>query len=806
MFLSIACIALLSLLCACASIAPQDEAQKLLASGQIEAAVKRMDDAVDAAPRDVVLRAERARLRERAATHYLMLAESQRANDQGDAAHSSYLKLLALEPGNARAQQGLQALEAETRHRELYAQALTQMQAAQEDSARALLQQILRENPQQRDARTLLRNLEERQARREASEPQLKIDLQKTVNFDLRDATLRAAFDFVTQASGLNVFFDKEVKTDQRLSVNAKDIRLENLVQLILMTQQLERKVVADNAILVYPATPQKIREHQDLISRTFYLANADVRQVQNLLRTMVKTKDIYVDEKLNLLVMRDTPEAVRYAEKLIAAHDLAEPEVMLQVEVMEIARNRLSELGARFPDQFSLTPTAAGSAGASAPGTLPLYDLLNINSRLLQFTITNPSLVINLKSQEGLTNLLANPRIRVKNREKARVLIGDRVPVITSTSTSTGFLAESVNYLDVGIRLEVEPNVFLEDEVQIKVGLEVSNIAREIRSSTGTLTYQVGTRNAATTLRLRDGETQVLAGLINDEDRSNSAQVPGLSSLPIAGRLFSSTAQTRNKTEIVLLITPRILRSIQRPDASVSEFYAGTEAAMGARPLFLKKTSESAAPAAVSNAAPTTPAIASPAPATPTQPAPEAALTPTVTAPAAATPINTPTPPAVSSLTPPNPIPVVPGGPGVAANLRVIGPSQVRPGEVFELAVHLSSTQNATRAVLGLQLDPALQFVDAQAASATEGFFERGGARATLNVLPDSSGAVQLNVTSDSAKGVVGQGELVLLRLRALSAAPGSAVAFSAFQVMGEGGAALPVAVPPAYVVRVAP
>jgi len=155
---------------------------------------------------------------------------------------------------------------------------------------------------------------------------------------------------------------------------------------------------------------------------------------------------------------------------------------------------------------------------------------------------------------------------------------------VITTTAAATGgFVSESVSYLDVGLKLEVEPQIFLEDEVGIKVGLEVSNIVKEIRQAgSNTLAYQIGTRNAATALRLRDGETQVLAGLISNEDRQSAVRVPGLGELPMIGRLFSSTTDNRVKTELVLLITPRQLRQIARPDAGSVEFAAGTESSSG--------------------------------------------------------------------------------------------------------------------------------------------------------------------------------------------------------------------------------
>ncbi|MCA1925909.1 MAG: type II and III secretion system protein, partial [Thiobacillus sp.] len=191
----------------------------------------------------------------------------------------------------------------------------------------------------------------------------------------------------------------------------------------------------------------------------------------------------------------------------------------------------------------------------------------------------------VNVKKEDSDVNILANPRIRVKNREKAKIHIGDKVPVITSNTTSTGVVSESVSYLDVGLKLDVEPNVLMRDDVQIRVGLEVSNIVREIRSNSGTLTYQIGTRNAGTTLRLKDGETQVLAGLISDEDRSAASRVPGLGDLPLIGRLFSSQRDERNKTEIVLLITPRVLRNMQAQQPALTEFRSGTDNAIGSSP-----------------------------------------------------------------------------------------------------------------------------------------------------------------------------------------------------------------------------
>jgi general secretion pathway protein D len=176
---------------------------------------------------------------------------------------------------------------------------------------------------------------------------------------------------------------------------------------------------------------------------------------------------------------------------------------------------------------------------------------------------------VVNLLATDSDNRLLANPKVRVKNREKAKVHIGQKVPVITTTSTANVGVSSSVSYLDTGLKLDVEPNIYLRDEVAIKVGLEVSNITQTLNIS-GTVAYQLGTRNAATVLQIKNGETAILAGLIQDDDRVNAQKVPGLGDIPIVGRLFRNQSDDREKTEIILLITPRIVRTINWPQNAI--------------------------------------------------------------------------------------------------------------------------------------------------------------------------------------------------------------------------------------------
>ena len=332
--------------------------------------------------------------------------------------------------------------------------------------------------------------------------------------------------------------------------------------------------------MLIYPGTPAKAREHAELAMRTFYLTNIDTKQAQAMIRALAKTRDLYADEKLNAVIVRDTPEAIRLVEKLIASIDLPEPEVMLEIEVMEIASTRVQEIGIRWPNQVQYGAIGVtGQVSARAP-----FDAFTTS-------VANPVAIANLRAEITGTNTLANPRIRVRNHEKAKVHIGDKLPVFTTTSTANVGVSASVSYLDVGLKLDVEPTVYLDNEVAMKVGLEVSTLTKEVTGPSGSIAYQVGTRLTNTVLRLKDGETQILAGLINDEDRSTGSRVPGLGDIPILGRLFGSQQDTRNKTEIVLLITPRVLRNIVPPQAVNATFDAGTEAQVGAQRLRLSTT-----------------------------------------------------------------------------------------------------------------------------------------------------------------------------------------------------------------------
>ncbi|WP_077037898.1 type II secretion system protein GspD, partial [Pelomonas sp. KK5] len=569
-----------AMLVSCATAPPQlAEGQRLIAEGRVEEGLSLLETAAKTPP----FRPEAHTLyianRDAVVTMYVRDGDGLRVAGDFDAAELRYRSALRLNPGAATAQTGLDATGRDRRLADKARAAQAALAGGDAITAERLTREVLAENSSQRTARALMKTLADRSEDRPVAEPRLTAALARPISLEFRDTPLRSVFEMMSRTGGLNFILDRDVKGEQRTTLFVRDTSLDDVLKVLLLTNQLDKKVLNDNSLIIYPNTSIKQREYQELVTRTFYLANADVKQTAGMLKTMAKSRDVYIDEKLNLLMVRDTPDAVRLAEKLIATQDLGEPEVMLELEVLEVASTLSQEIGTRFPDQVSASITGGA--------TDPTGSLAQLGTGSLKAFAANPVLLLNLRKLDGTSNILANPRIRVKNREKAHVHIGEKVPVITTTSTANVGVSSSVNYLETGLKLDVEPNVFLEDEVGIKVQLEVSNIVSQLNIS-GTIAYRLGTRNAATTLRLKDGETQVLAGLINNEDRQSVNKVPLIGEFPLLGRLFQNDLRDKAKTEIVLLITPHIVRNIARPDTVPAQLAAGTDAQPGTTPLRL--------------------------------------------------------------------------------------------------------------------------------------------------------------------------------------------------------------------------
>jgi general secretion pathway protein D len=580
-------IALLLSLAGCATAPEIDQSRDLAAQGRDREALARLEQGARRAPDDLELRAALARQRELTLARLLATGDAARAARETAAAEQAFREALAIDAANPRARAGLEALARDARHEARLAEAQRAADGGRVAEAETILRSVLLENSSHTASRRLLQRLREQQLSAELQPRRLRLELGKPITLEVRDLPLRNVFDVIARTAGVNFVFDREVRPDTRVTIQIRDSPVEDVIRLVLAANALERKVLNDNSLLIYPNTPAKAREYQELSVRAFYLANADVKQAQAMLSRLVKTRDIHVDEKLNLIAIRDTPAAIRLAERLIESIDLAEPEVMLEVEVLEISRSRLQQIGINFPTSVAVEATLPLSPTVP-PGRI---DLRALDDSRLTATIASPALRLNLLAQDASVDLLANPRIRVKNREKARVLIGEKLPVFTTTAVPTAGVAVSVSYLDVGLRLDVEPTVHLEDEVAIRVLLEVNSTLERVTGPDGSTAFRLGTRTAQTHLRLRDGETQVLAGLINESERENIGRLPGLGDLPGIGRLFSSLGLQRDKSEIVLLITPRILRNLQPPPAETMLMTSGTELAPGAAPLAIAPT-----------------------------------------------------------------------------------------------------------------------------------------------------------------------------------------------------------------------
>lgn len=571
---------MLSLLAGCAGNQAYNDGQAMLGAGHTQQGLALLEQAAQAEPTNAKYRIAVTNGRMRALNKLNGAAEALRQQGNLPEAQALYRQALALDASDDVAQRGLASVAQDERHRKLVQEAQASYQRggdANVAQAQEALRQVLQERPAQREALALKSRIGDEQAKARPAGGKLAAAYRKPVTLEFRDAPLRSVFDFLGKVSGLNFVFDKEVDPALRATISVRDTSIEEAIAMLLGANQLEQSVTSDKSITIYPNTPQKVKDYQQLVVRTFFLANADVKTVAFSIKTLLKAKDVVTDERLGIIMLRDTPEMVRMAERIINVQDLADPEVMLEVEVLEVKRTRLMELGIRWPDQASLTLAGSGTG----LGGLKVADLRRINGENINLGIGGVTL--NANKTDSDSNILANPRIRVRNKEKAKILIGDRVPVITVT-TNNGVSSDSVNYIDVGLKLDVEPNVYLDDEVAIKINLEVSNVVKEVISKTGTQAYQIGTRSASTVLRLKDGETQVLAGLISDEDRGTANKVPGVGELPVLNRLFGSQKDDAMRSEIVLSITPRLLRSIRRPDLMTAEFNSGTEAAVGGR------------------------------------------------------------------------------------------------------------------------------------------------------------------------------------------------------------------------------
>ena len=583
------CALLAGWLAGCSATQLFNEGMSDINAGRLDVGLAKMEDAVKKDPDSAFLKTQLRMTRKYVVQRVLQEADAARAALDFTGARRFYEHVLELDKANAQALAGLESTKNAEMNQLEIRMAKDLIGHNELTEAQAQLGHILSTDPSNIEAKQMLDRILSQTPPPEPVKPKLRLKEDRIALLQFRDSPLGMVFEALSRTSGINFVLDKDVKSEAKTNIFVKDMLIESALDMVLAQHALDRKLLADNIVLIYPDTPEKRRRYEEQMVKSFHLTNADPKQAMNLLKVMLDTKSLFIDEHARLLVMRDTPEVVRMAEKLLISLDLEDSEVMMEVEIVEITRSKLTEIGIKFPNQVNFsTLTAAAAPGAAAVVFTPLQNFIFGREGL---GMSSLGATINLKREDSNVNILSSPRIRARNYEKAKIHIGDRVPVFTNAvtplATGASVVSGSVTYLDVGLKFEVEPTIYWDDEVSMKLNLDVSNIVKEVASGSS-LSYQIGTRSASTVLRLRDGETQILAGLISDADRETASKVPGLSSFPILGRLFSSEKIDKNKQEIALSITPHVIRHGKRPNSASSEILYGTESSRG-NPLTVK-------------------------------------------------------------------------------------------------------------------------------------------------------------------------------------------------------------------------
>ena len=427
------------------------------------------------------------------------------------------------------------------------------------------------------------------------------------VTLRFQNTRLKQVFEILARTANIDILFDKDVR-DDLVTIFTKDTPFNEALNLILTTNQLFAKRAGPDRLLIIPDTKQKREQYEDLQIRTFYLSNSKAKDMANLLRTILETKRVYVNEPLNTVVIRDHPNKIALAENVILANDRQDAEVVLDLEVLEVNRTKTKTIGLNFakqagfgvfPDALNSDGTAAAKSFSTAAQSFNFRNLTSIGKDSYLFTFPS-SILMDFFKQESDAKTLANPKLRVLNNQKASINIGDKQPILLSTTNvlpgqaTTGALSTtstvtSIEFKDTGIKLTVEPTIHLNNSITLRLQVEVTRLGDRVvlQADPEISQFRFGTRTADTALSMRDGETVVLAGLIQEEDRRSREAVPGIDDIPGLGDLLSNSNTDKITTEVIVVITPRIVRNLNPPQLAKQTFWSGTANQYSTQPLF---------------------------------------------------------------------------------------------------------------------------------------------------------------------------------------------------------------------------
>jgi general secretion pathway protein D len=393
-----------------------------------------------------------------------------------------------------------------------------------------------------------------------------------------RDASSRDVFTTIARLANISLIFDP-VFRDAPVSVDLRNATLEDALGTVAGATRTFFRVSAPRTIVVIPDTPAKRREYEEEVVRTFYLSNADLKETMDLLRMVLDARRISPTTATNALTIKDTPERIAAAARVVSAIDKARPEVIIDVELLEVNRTKLKEYGLQIASPGS--PGINGSVGVATDpsGIVSLDTLRNLTQSDIIFAGL-PSLYYRLLKSDTNTRTLANPQLRTTDGTPAQARFGDQVPVPATifAPIATGGLAQqpitSFNYQNIGVNIDITPRTHHDDDVSLNLKIAVTNISGT--GFGGLPTF--GNREINTIIRLRDGETNMLAGLIRDSERQALSGIPGLSDIPLIGRMFAHTEKSSEQTDIILTLTPHIIRILDLTEADLRPFRVGRD------------------------------------------------------------------------------------------------------------------------------------------------------------------------------------------------------------------------------------
>lgn len=559
------------LLTSCASIGNVDEIELLSKKGEWLKAVVEYRKAYAENPDDIELRSRLIQTEFRAADYYYQAGLKLIDLGNIDGAIVNFQQGLVCKSTHTKLSQAMRNVLARKEADALYNEAVQTQKAGKNRQAKISFEKVLNIYPGHDDARRALVKIKASEKVRKSKG--LALTSKSPISLNFRKSELKTAIEFITKSFGVNVIFDESVKNIP-VTLFAENVTFKQALNLILTTSKTFYRQVGRNTIIVAPDTKEKHGQYEDHIIRVFQLKTVKAKDMSSIIKGVITVKKLIVNSELNSILIRDTEQVLSLVERIININDRTPAEMILDVDIMEVNHTKAEKLGLDF--------------GSEITTTFPQHSLSgSLSDTFKAGTATLPAITFRYFKQDVDAKTLANPKIRVMHNKVAKIHIGDRVPLRSATITdSLGQTRTSFEYKDIGIRLTVEPAIHIDNSVTVKMALEVSSLGQNLGTPQEPA-FSIGTRNADTIMLLRDGETAILGGLIRDEERSTRIRVPGLGDIPVVGTLFRNYDDSDTRTDVLLTITPRIVRAWELPEEGEREIYSGSEKNLSDKALF---------------------------------------------------------------------------------------------------------------------------------------------------------------------------------------------------------------------------